>query len=106
MDELLVGVAVEDQLAAVSVQGDFEHAIGLAAEAGVRTRLDAVRGISWHFATKFGVGRKKRATSVAREMSSLSPWEWPSDPHIKRAFSPLKRLFRTCPAARSTCPPQ
>src|SRR2546429_3389198 len=39
-------------------------------------------------------------------MSSLSPWEWPSDPHIKRAFSPLKRLFRTCPATRSTCPPQ
>src|SRR5437899_3885059 len=39
MDELLVGVAVEDQLAAVSVQGDFEHAIWLAAEAGVRERL-------------------------------------------------------------------
>ena len=39
MDELLVGVAVEDQLAAVSVQGNFEHAIGLAAEAGVRERL-------------------------------------------------------------------
>src|SRR5437879_6124092 len=39
MDELLVGMAVEEQLAAVSVQGDFEHAIGLAAEAGVRERL-------------------------------------------------------------------
>src|SRR3989442_9618482 len=39
MDELLVGVAVEDQLAAGSVQGDFEHAIWLAAEAGVRERL-------------------------------------------------------------------
>jgi hypothetical protein len=36
MNELLVRVAVEDELAAVSVQGDFEHAIGLALEAGVR----------------------------------------------------------------------
>src|SRR5438309_6250245 len=35
MDELLVGMAVEEQFAAVSVQGDFEHAIGLAAEPGV-----------------------------------------------------------------------
>src|SRR5438128_11508164 len=39
MDELLVGMAVEEQFAAVSVQGDFEHAIGLAAEPGVRERL-------------------------------------------------------------------
>src|SRR2546427_6543608 len=39
MDELLVGMAVEEQFAAVSVQGDFEHAIWLAAEAGVRERL-------------------------------------------------------------------
>src|SRR3989475_1118763 len=39
MDELLVGMAVEEQFAAVSVQGDFEHAIRLAAEAGVRERL-------------------------------------------------------------------
>ena len=27
------------------------------------TRLDPVRGISWHFATKFGVGRKLRDTA-------------------------------------------
>src|SRR5712692_11082315 len=39
MDELLVDGAVKDQLATVSVQGDFEHAIGLAAEVGVRERL-------------------------------------------------------------------
>ena len=27
------------------------------------TQLDPVRGISWHFATKFGVGRKLRDTA-------------------------------------------
>jgi hypothetical protein len=39
MDELLVRVAVENQLAAISVKGDFEHAIGLAAGAGARERF-------------------------------------------------------------------
>src|SRR5207248_3720376 len=39
MNELLVRMAVEDQLAAISVKGDFEHAIGVAAKARVRKRF-------------------------------------------------------------------
>src|SRR5205085_6461883 len=39
MDELLMRMAVEDQLAAVSVKGDFEYAIWLTLEAGVRERV-------------------------------------------------------------------
>src|SRR5207249_4531714 len=39
MDELLMRMAVEDQLAAVSVKGDFEYAIRLTPEAGVREHV-------------------------------------------------------------------
>ena len=39
VDELLVCVAVEDQLPAAAVQRDFEHAVGLAGEAGIGERI-------------------------------------------------------------------
>lgn len=35
LDELLMGVAVEDELAAIGVESDLKHAVRLADEAGV-----------------------------------------------------------------------
>src|SRR5207245_11450088 len=99
MDELLVGVAVEEQLAAVSVQGDFEHAIWLAAEAGVRERLAiSVEFGHWDLlsAKLFHRDRQVAPSLAGRVILGIRDLQLRSRQH-KPTFEPLTGAQRALP---------